>query len=427
MIKRVLCFLICFCLFFTFIACDGDKKQDTPATSSATTEAQTTEEPDDDGSSSGSKKPSKPQPSLSKATIKIGLSAPLSGPAGIYGTSVLNSAQMAIDEINSLTGAGFEFELILRDDRHDPANVPEIYASLMDDGMQVSLGGITTTPCREFASLSKEDNVFFITPSASGIDIAQFDNGYQMCISDAKQGTFAAKFFNEFYADKTIGIFYKADDEYYSGAIYNQFKAALDPSITTVEASFVGDAMDFTAQIYALQNCDVIFMPTYYTPAANFMLQSKYISNRFTAYVGCDGFGGIEYAEGFDITNIPQEISMLTHFNTKATDGPDGEFVQKYKEKYGEDTLTQFGASAYDCVYAIYDALTFAKGKGANITTKTSASDLCEILKGVFQNDEFVFRGITGACSAGEKSYITWNEDGTVSKNMVRFIIKAAD
>ena len=74
MIKRVLCFLICFCLFFTFIACDGDKKQDTPATSSATTEAQTTEEPDDDGSSSGSKKPSKPQPSLSKATIKIGLS-----------------------------------------------------------------------------------------------------------------------------------------------------------------------------------------------------------------------------------------------------------------------------------------------------------------------------------------------------------------
>ena len=44
---------------------------------------------------------------------------------------------------------------------------------LENKGMQVSLGCVTTTPCLEFKKLSKDDNVFFMTPSASNDEVLE--------------------------------------------------------------------------------------------------------------------------------------------------------------------------------------------------------------------------------------------------------------
>ena len=202
----------------------------------------------------------------------IGFSGPLTGAAAMYGQAVQNSAQMAIDEINAAGGLnGVKFELVATDDQHDPTKVSTNYASMLEKGMQVSLGTVTTGPGLEFKKLSKEDNVFFLTPSASGDDIPEFDNGYQMCFADGNQGGVAAAYVNENYKGQTIGIFYKQDDAYSKG-IFDQFKANLDPSIKTVEALFTdANATDFVAQIGELKACKFIFMPIYYTPASIFM------------------------------------------------------------------------------------------------------------------------------------------------------------
>ena len=153
----------------------------------------------------------------------IGLSGPLTGGASVYGKAVANAAQLAVDEINEAGGLnGVPFKLIAMDDKHDATMVSTNYASLMEQGMQVSLGCVTTNPCLEFAKLSKEDNVFFLTPSASGDKIPEFDNGFQMCFADGNQGAVAAKYVNGLGLS-SIGIFYKADDPYSDG-IYKQFK-----------------------------------------------------------------------------------------------------------------------------------------------------------------------------------------------------------
>ena len=156
-----------------------------------------------------------------------------------------------------------------------------------------------------------------------------------MCFADGNQGTVAANYVNTLSLSK-IGIFYKSDDNYSKG-IYDQFKATLNRSIETVEATFVGNATDFTTQIDALKDCKFIFMPIYYTPASNFMLQAKGKIADDATYYGCDGFDGIESAEGFDITTIPQKVSMLSHFNSKATEGKAADFIKKYTEKHGTD------------------------------------------------------------------------------------------
>ena len=358
--------------------------------------------------------------------IVIGLTGPLTGGASIYGIAVRNSAQMAVDEINEAGGLnGIEFKLDMRDDEHKAENVANLYTGLVEDGMQVSLGTVTTKPGLEFKNLSKDDNVFFLTPSATGDAIPEYDNGYQMCFADSNQGTAAAEFFNENYVGKKIGIFFKADDEYSKG-INDNFKATLDDSFDVTEANFTGDASTFDSQIATLKDCEIVFMPIYYTPASQFMTQAKSVDNSITTYYGCDGFDGIDAIEGFDITSIPQEISMLSHFNSTATEGPAAEFIKKYNDKYDEakEPLNQFGAAAYDCVYAIYEALKVAVENGKEVTAETSASEMCDILTEVFNSDSFEFRGITGKCEGNEKSRISWSEDGTVVKEAIKYIVK---
>ena len=351
-------------------------------------------------------------------TYVIGMSGPLTGGAAVYGTAVKNSAQMAVDEINAAGGLdGVMFSLEAFDDQHDATKVATNYAAMMDKGMVVSLGTVTSGPCLEFAKLSAEDNVFFLTPSASSDAVAAEANAYQMCFADGNQGTVAANYVNSLDYT-TIGIFYKSDDPYSKG-IYDMFKETLSTSITTVEASFVGDATDFTTQIELLKDCQFIFMPIYYTPASAFMTQAKDKVSPNAIYYGCDGFDGIESAEGFDITAIPQKITMLSHFNSKATDGAAGEFIKKYTEKYGAETLNQFGASAYDCVYAIYNAMKEAKAEGAVIAPGMSASDLCEILKAKF-NGGYTYSGNTGTA-------IKWQSNGFVDKTAIAFVIKEAN
>ena len=347
----------------------------------------------------------------------IGFSGPLTGDAAVYGVAVNNSAQMAVDEINAAGGLnGVMFKLVATDDTHDATKVATNYATMLEGGMQVSLGTVTTGPGLEYTKLSADDNVFFLTPSASGDDIPANDNGFQMCFADGNQGKVAADYVNSLGLTK-IGIFYKSDDAYSNG-IYEQFKDNLDASIETVDAVFTGNAQDFSAQISTLKDCTFIFMPIYYQPASVFLTQAKDIIAADAVYYGCDGFDGLA-GQFEDFSVIPQEVSMLSHFDSNATSGPAADFVAKYTEKYGADTLNQFGASAYDCVYAIYNAMKAASDAGEDINVTMSASDLSDILKAQFTNG-FSYSGVTG-------TDITWEETGYVSKEAVKYTLKTAN
>ena len=258
----------------------------------------------------------------------IGFSGPLTGGAAVYGVAVNNSAQMAVDEINEAGGLnGVKFKLIATDDTHDATKVAANYASMLEGGMQVSLGTVTTAPGLEFSKLSLEDNVFFLTPSASGDDIPKEENGFQMCFADGNQGKVAADYVNSLGLKK-IGIFYKSDDAYSNG-IFKQFKDNLDTSIETVEAVFTGEAQDFSSQISSLKDCTFIFMPIYYQPASVFMTQAKEVIAPNAVYYGCDGFDGLA-GQFEDFSVIPQEVSMLSHFDSNAKDGVAAECIKKY-------------------------------------------------------------------------------------------------
>ena len=347
----------------------------------------------------------------------IGMSGPLTGGAAVYGVAVQNSAQMAVDEINAAGGLnGYKFKLVATDDQHDPTKVATNYATLLEKGVHISLGTVTTKPGIEFKNLSKQDNLFFLTPSASGDDIPEFDNGFQMCFADGDQGKVAAEYVNTLGLEK-IGVFFKSDDPYSDG-IYKNFSANLSKDIEVIETQFTdANATDFSAQITQLKECSFIFMPIYYQPAAIFMKQAKDTMAADAVYYGCDGFDGL--AGEMDLTTITQEVSMLSHFDANSTEGKAAEYIKKYTEKYDTDTLNQFGASAYDCIYALYGAMEELIEEGKEITPATSASDLCDMLKAKFTGGFTFAEGATG-------SNITWYENGKVNKQATKYALKEA-
>ena len=111
------------------------------------------------------------------AVFKIGAIGPTTGDAAIYGTAVMNAAQIAVDEINAAGGInGYPIEFKYEDDQSDAEKSVNAYNSLKDWGMQILMGTVTTTPCVAVADKTAEDGMFQLTPSASSTDVIVNDN-----------------------------------------------------------------------------------------------------------------------------------------------------------------------------------------------------------------------------------------------------------
>ena len=125
-------------------------------------------------------------------------------------------------------------------------------------------------------------------------------------------------------------------------------------------------------------------------------------------WFGIDGMDGILGVVGFD-TSLAEGVMLLTPFNADAEDEATKNFVKTYQDKYGE-VPNQFAADAYDCVYAIYNALT-----EAGVTADMSAGDICD--KMVAQFTAMTFDGLTG-------EGMTWDASGAVTKSPKGMVIQ---
>lgn len=360
-------------------------------------------------------------------TVKIGAIGPLTGGAAIYGQAVKNGAEIAIEEINALGDIKFAFQM--QDDENDAEKAVNAYNKLKDWNMQISLGCVTTQPCIAVSTEVDADKIFALTPSASSVDVigGQPDaNGnvaiprkstmFQMCFTDPNQGIASADYISEQKLGEKIAIIYNSSDAYSTG-IYQKFIArAEELKLNIVSTStFTDDSdKDFNSQLNEAKNAgaDLLYLPIYYSPASLILAQADKMGYA-PKFFGVDGMDGILTVKNFD-TSLAEGVMLLTPFNADDEDELTKSFVTKYKEKY--DTVpNQFAADAYDCVYAIYDALKANEAEGVDFS-KMSAAELGEILTKTFTGD-FKHTGLTG-------TDMTWSESGEVSKSPKGMVIK---
>ena len=344
-------------------------------------------------------------------TFKLGGIGPLTGDAAIYGTAAMNGAQIAVDEINALGGA-VQFEFKPEDDVADGETSVNAYNTLMDWGMQVLVGPVTTGAAISVSAKVYEERVFALTPSASSTDVIDGkDNMFQVCFTDPNQGIGAADYIAENMPGSKVAIIYRNDDAYSQGIRDTFVAEAAAKGLEVVdESTFTKDtATDFSVQLTSAQSkgADVMFLPIYYQPASVILNQANQMGYAPT-FFGVDGMDGILTMPGFDAA-LAEGVMLLTPFSADAPDDLTQNFVAKYQELYGE-TPNQFAADGYDCVYIIYNAL-----NAAGCTGDMSAEEICEALVGVMTS--ISVDGLTGAA-------MTWAPTGEVSKAPRAVVIK---
>ena len=341
--------------------------------------------------------------------IVIGSSGPLTGGTAIYGIAVKNGMTIAIDEINAK--GGLQLALQFEDDVADGETAVNAYNKLMDDGMQVFAGTVTSGAALSVVPLTIEDNMFALTPSGSNADIVKGnDNYFQVCFTDPNQGSGSATYIKANMADKKIAIIYRNDDSYSQG-IRDTFvaQAATEGLSIVYEGTFTDStSTDFSVQLTAAQaaGAELLFLPIYYQPAAVILTQANQMGYA-PVFFGVDGMDGILTAENFN-AELAEGVMLLTPFSADAQDELTKNFVAKYEAAYGE-TPNQFAADAYDAIYILYECLT-----NAGCTADMSASDICEALKAEIV--KLSFTGLTG-------TDMTWSAGGEVTKMPTAVVI----
>lgn len=291
-------------------------------------------------------------------TVTIGGIGPLTGDAASYGISVKNGGELAVEEINAAGGInGKQIVYLYEDDENDAQKAINAYNRLMDQGMQVLMGTVTSNPCIAVADESVKDGILQLSPSGSAKDCTKNPNGFRICFTDPQQGEKMAEYiWNEEKLTK-IAVIYDSSDSYSTG-IKDAFRekfTALGGTVVTEEAFVSGDK-DFKAQLTKISGTDAegLFLPFYYTEVAYVVDQAKSLGLQLP-YFGCDGWDGvIDQLKGN--TEAIEGAVFLTPFIATAEKENIAQFVQAYEAKYNE-TPDQFAADAYDAIYVIKAAI----------------------------------------------------------------------
>lgn len=395
--KKVISAAVASAMVMTMMTgCGSDNSSAGGTSQSATSSAEDTSTASSQGSSENS--------GVAGSSFKIGGVGPTTGSNAIYGMAVKNAIQLAVDEINAAGGVdGYTFEFNFQDDETDAEKAVNAYNTLKDWGAQMIVGAVTSGSSAAVAEKTYADNMFQLTPSATSVDCVKYPNSFRVCFSDPNQGSVSAAYIGQNQLAQKVAVIYDSSDIYSSG-IYESFVTeAKNQNFEVVAAeAFTADSKtDFSVQLQKAKDAgaDMVFLPIYYSESALILTQASKMGYAPT-FFSCDGMDGILGVESFD-TSLAEGVMLLTPFAANATDDLTVNFVNNYKEKFG-DTPNQFAADAYDAVYAIKAAIEESKA-----TPDMTVSDLCDALKGAMVKIK-----ISGLTS----KEMSWTEDGEPNK-----------
>lgn len=332
------------------------------------------------------------------STLVIGGSGPLTGDYSTYGISVKQGAELAVKEINEAGGVnGVQYKLLFEDDMADPTSATSAYATMADQGMQVSLAGTTSGACLAAVAEAEKDGILAITPSASQVECAAPANAFRVCFTDPLQGKYAAQVVKEKNLGQKIAVIYDKSNDYSTGIqkAFEEEAKAQGLEIVTSQAFTNQSNTDFSVQLQAVKNsgADLVFLPIYAQEAAYILTQAQK-QGIDMQFMGGDGLDGVIEKAGEANLSALEGVLLVTPFYADE----DSDFVKAYKADYDVNP-DQFAADAYDAVYAIKAAM---EKSGAVPTDKDFNEKMIEAMT------QIEVAGVTGN--------MTWDASGEPTK-----------
>jgi branched-chain amino acid transport system substrate-binding protein len=305
-------------------------------------------------------------------TIKIGLLAPLTGPAAADGLSVQNSVKLALERVNTGGGLlGKKVEFISYDDRGDPKDAVALARKLIEQDKVVAIvAGSYSAPSRAVAPIFQEEKIPAVAAYAVHPDVTKagnfnFRNGFLGMVEGKAAAYVAVKMLKA----KKIALLVSDND--FGRTLAEGFKYYMDKYAK-------GSASIISRQVYPMQekdfkaylskikqeNPDVIFASGYYFQTGPVVKQAREmgIKAHILGEEGADSPKFLEIAgpsaEGFLI---------VTNLNRDDKRPEVQKFLTTYESRYGIQP-DMVGASAYDAFMMICDSIKRAKSvKGPDI------------------------------------------------------------
>jgi len=322
-------------------------------------------------------------------TVKVGVSAELSGAVASYGTSCKDGIMLAIDELNAAGGInGKKVEPVVVDTKSDPAEATNVAAKLVGKKVAVLIGPLTSGNVKATAPVVTQGKIPLIAPAATADDVT-VANGkvreyiFRTCFSDSFQGVLMADFAYNDLGKRNAAILVDNSNDYSKGLAKN-FRdewTKLGGKIVAEEACMKGDR-DFAATMTKIKakNPDFLYITAYYEEAAPAVKQARELGLNIPMGGG-DGWDSPKLVEAAGASNL-NNCFITNHYSSQDKDPKVLKFVEAFKAKYNKEP-DAFAALGYD-----------AFNMWADAAKRAGDTDPAKVTKALSETKDFA--GVTG-------------------------------
>lgn len=292
--------------------------------------------------------------------VKLGHSAPLTGPQAHIGKDNENGARMAVDDANAagITIAGQPLKLVLQgeDDQADPKQGILVAQKFADAKVNAVIGHLNSGTTIPASKIYHDAGIPQVSPSATNPTYTHqgFKTAFRVMANDEQQGRVLGAYAGNQLKAKTVAI---VDDKTaYGEGLATEFKkAAVAAGVKVVAEEHTDDkAVDFKAILTKIKgkNPDLIFYGGMDPQAAPMAKQMKQLGIKSHLLMG-DGGCTTEFVKNAGDASEGHYCSLPGIPYEKMPGGP--AFIERFKAKYGDIQL--YAPYAYDAVMVVVEAI----------------------------------------------------------------------
>ncbi len=235
---------------------------------------------------------------IDEMVVKIGASAPLTGPQAHIGKDNEYGTRMAIDDANAkgvtIGGKKIRFELISEDDQADPKTATIVAQKLVDAKVNGVIGHLNSGTSIPASRIYNDNGIAQISPSATAVGFTAqgFKTAFRVMANDGQQGKVLGEFAAKNLGAKKIAVI--DDRTAYGQGLADEFvKSAKANGAQIVANEYTTDkAVDFTAVLTSIKGKkpDLVFFGGMDPQGAPMVKQLRALGLRAKFMMGDGGY-----------------------------------------------------------------------------------------------------------------------------------------
>lgn len=293
--------------------------------------------------------------------VKIGASAPLTGPQAHIGKDNENGTRMAIEDANAkgltLAGQKVRFELLSEDDQTDPKTATIVAQKLADAKVNGIIGHLNSGTTIPASRIYSDNGIPQISPSATAVAYTAqgFKTAFRVMANDGQQGKVLGEFAAKDLGAKNIAVI--DDRTAYGQGLADEFvKSAQASGAQIVVREYTNDkAVDFTAVLTSIKGKkpDLVFFGGMDPQGAPMLKQLKSLALNVKFMMGDGGYT----PKLIDNAGAAAEGAYASLPGVPLDQMPGGkDFSQRYEAKF-KQPIQLYAPYCYDAVNVMIAAM----------------------------------------------------------------------